>query len=236
MNMRTFGTQHLMRTVAVAAFVVMLTFTMTQRAGANQSGPGVNDATQFQAALCQAGGGTATIEVERTGHAGLAFTKVRCTGGILDGMFCYNGQYSGTQCWFNHTGPQQSQDVDPVGGIEQVPTHPIETSDPVFEAEENAPAEEPVVIQPEVVEESVDPGTAEEPATDQGDGSVDDLPEITEEEVEPVVAEEPAVDGPVFEEVSTVEESAGSGEVIEPVYEIVIDAGIEIEQPILVGQ
>jgi hypothetical protein len=236
MNKQTFGTQHLMRTVVMAAFIAMLALTTTQRASANQSGPGVNEASEFQMALCQAGGGTATIEVERTGHAGLAFTKVRCTGGLLDGMFCYNGQYSGTQCWFNHTGPQQSQDVDPVGGIEQVPTHPIETSDPVFEAEENAPAEEPVVIQPEVVEESVDPGTAEEPATDQGDGSVDDLPEITEDVVEPVVAEEPAVDGPVFDEVPTVEETVGSGEVIEPVYEIVIDAGIEIGQPILVGE
>jgi hypothetical protein len=236
MSKRTFGTQHLIRTVAVAAFVVMLTFTMTQRAGANQSGPGVNDATQFQAALCQAGGGTATIEVERTGHAGLAFTKVRCTGGMLDGMFCYNGQYSGTQCWFNHTGPQQSQDVDPVGGIEQAPTHPIETSDHVFGTEENAPAEEPVVEQTGVVEESVDPGTAEAPVTDEGDGSVDDLPEITEDVVEPVVAEEPVLDGPVFEEVPTVEESVDTGEVIEPVYEIVIDAGIEIEQPILVGE
>ena len=236
MSKRTFGTQHLMRTVVMAVFILMLALTTTQRAGANQSGPTVNDATQFQAALCQAGGGTATIEVERTGHAGLAFTKVRCTGGMLDGMFCYNGQYSGTQCWFNHAGPQQSQDADPVGGIEQAPTHPIETSDPVFEVEENAPAEEPVVDQPEVVAESVDPGTTEEPMTDEGDGSVDDLPEIIEDVVEPVVAEDPAVDSPVIEEIPTVEESVDTGEVIEPVYEIVVDAGIEIGQPTLAGE
>lgn len=193
MNELAVSTRHLVRSVLIAAFIVMLALTTAQRTSANQSGPGVNDSTQFQAALCQAGGGTATIEVERTVNAGLAYTKVRCTGGILDGMFCYNGQYTGTYCTFGRTLPQDQPFADASGVIEQVSVEPVQ-----------APVTEDEVIQPAPAEQSTpeseagDAEQAEDPEADSGDGQVADQPGTVDESVEPVVADEPVIeDAPV---------------------------------------
>ena len=62
MKTQTLGIQHLIRTVLFAAIVRILALTTVQRAGANQSGPSVNDRVEFQIALCEAGGGTASVE------------------------------------------------------------------------------------------------------------------------------------------------------------------------------
>lgn len=237
MNTRTLGTRHLTRTVAIAAFILMLALTTTQRAGANQSGPTVNEATQFQIALCEAGGGTATVEAERTVNAGLAFTKVRCTGGLLDGMFCYNGQFTGThQCTFGRTAQRDMPDVETTGVFEEAPPDPVLTPVTVDATVDSGTVEEPLAEQPVVVEESVDPGTAEEPVTADTDGAVDDEPEIDQETVTPDEAADPIVDEPVIEEVPVVEESVDPGVVVEPVYEVEVDAGIEIEQSTLAGE
>lgn len=229
MNERTFGTRHLIRTVVMAAFIAMLALTTAQRASANQSGPTVNEAAQFQMALCRAAGGTATIETHRTVGGGLAWTEVTCAGGSLDGMWCFNGKVSGTFCTFDRTVQSESEHIEPTGGVEETQTQPIDTPATTDETAEPASAEEPVVEQPETVDESVDPGQAEEPVADDGtgtdDGQVIDQPETVDEVFEPVVAEEP-----VIEQVPTVEESVDPGIVIDGTYEVTF----EVQEPAVV--
>lgn len=223
MNTRTLGTRHLTRTVAIAAFILMLALTTTQRAGANQSGPTVNEATEFQVGLCELGGGTATVDPDRTVGEGLRGTWVKCTGGLFNGMHCANIKDIKPTCFFERTsGPEDD-------------LHPLESTSQTVEPVDAGAGPE-LTEEPVVVEESVDPGTAEEPVTADTDGAVADEPEIDQETVTPDEAADPIVDEPVIEEVPVVEESVDPGVVVEPVYEVEVDAGIEIEQSTLVGE
>jgi hypothetical protein len=226
MNEQTFGTKQLIRTVVLAAFIAMLALTTTQRARASQSGSDVNDAVQFQAALCRAAGGTATIEETRTVGSGLSSVTVKCTGGYLDGMWCNNDLTGATICTFDRTVQSETEHVAPDGGVEEPQIEPIETPATTDEAAEPGPAEEPVAEQPETVEESVDPDVAEEPATD--DGPVIDLPETVDEAVDPVVAEEP-----VIEQIPTTEQTTDPGIVVGGSYEVVTEITWEEQEPVV---
>ena len=145
MNERTISTRHLMRAVVMAAVILVLALTSIQRASANQSGPTVNERSEFQKALCEAGGGTATIDTTRTVGSGLVGVKVTCTGGLLDGMKCLNAKV-GTVCTFSAPTLDQEYVLEPVGTIEQVPADPVLT--------------------PVTADQTVEPGTVEEPVVD----------------------------------------------------------------------
>ena len=45
----------------------------------------------WQVGICQAGGGTATVDVNRTVE-GIESTKVTCRGGLAGGVQCFNGK------------------------------------------------------------------------------------------------------------------------------------------------
>lgn len=58
---------------------------------ANQSGSTVTDNATGQVLACRGLGGTETVIEERTVGSGLKWVDVHCKGGLLDGMWCANG-------------------------------------------------------------------------------------------------------------------------------------------------
>ncbi len=187
--------------VAIGVLAVLLGNGM--QAHANQSGSTVNEASEFQIGLCRLGGGIDTVDVTRTGD-GLIGVKVRCNGGYLDGMECWNGRYTGTYCFFAKPESHTSS------GGQSLPH-----VDVVVEAVEPGTVEDVEIVQDIApVEESVDPTVAEEP-------------EVTEEAVDPlppVVEETPVVE--TVPDVDVVEENGDGGQV-DPGH--VVDDLVEVE-------
>jgi hypothetical protein len=191
-----------------------LALATVQRAEANQSGPGVNERSEFQIALCQAGGGVATVSSIRTVGSGLMGTIIMCSGGLLDGMFCKNTQL-GTWCSFGFIRPEEDTTLPTTGEIEQVDNTPVWTPDIVDDTVAPIEAEEPVEDVADPVEESTTP---EPEATDE---PVVDEPETVEEVVDTDIVEEPVQD-PVQDTQWT-----DSVEVVEPVQ--IEEAAQEVE-------
>ncbi len=185
---RVDGTHNLIRLTLLAALVGLLTLATVQRAEANQSGPTVNDQSELAIAICQGGGGTATVDTVRTPASGLVGVRVRCTGGWADGMDCRIATW-GTVCTFNAPQPNVDDSLPPLEGAEQVDLTPElnpeivdDSIDPVV-AEESTTADEPVVDEPEVVEDVVDTDIVEDPIQEeQWTDSVDVVEPIQIEE------------------------------------------------------
>ena len=125
MNSQTNAMRHLTRTIILAAFVALLAASTAQRAGANQSGSPVGKGTS-QAENCEAAGGTAVIDVFRTG-VGVHRVSVTCIGGVLDGITCDNWSTGRTYCYEARALPDQTFTVAPTGGIVAEPAPPVPT-------------------------------------------------------------------------------------------------------------
>jgi len=98
----TSGGPNWMQTVVLTLSIALLGLTLTPPAAqAADSDPSAN--ATFQILLCEAGGGTATVDSTRTGN-GLAGVQVTCQGGTFDGMDCFNSAY-GTTCTGAHPNP-----------------------------------------------------------------------------------------------------------------------------------
>jgi hypothetical protein len=109
-----------MRTVLVTVGIAVLGLAfMPSAARAAQSSQEISEGTAYQVALCEAGGGTATVDVKRTVE-GVVSTTVKCTGGLLDGVNCDNMNI-GTFCSFAappDPGSQTWQRVDFINDLE----------------------------------------------------------------------------------------------------------------------
>ena len=98
----TNGRPSWMQTVVLTVGVALLGLTlMPPAAQAADADPSAN--ATFQILLCEAGGGSATVDPARNGN-GLAGVEVTCTGGVFDGMNCFNSSY-GTTCTGAHPNP-----------------------------------------------------------------------------------------------------------------------------------
>ncbi len=80
-------------------------------------------ATADQAGACETFGGAATVIDQPT----TATVDVQCTGGILDGMVCQNGN-DGSVCnpCRGPTSPEENPSVTPTGGIVFVQVEPLD--------------------------------------------------------------------------------------------------------------
>ena len=121
MNGLTNVIRHLIRSIIIAAGVAAFALSATQRVGAEEQSVDLAALGTYQAALCEAGGGTATVDTVRTGD-GLLAVRVECTGGTLDGWTCTNVQ-GFTDCYFagqkpEPTSPVTDNAVEPTGGVE----------------------------------------------------------------------------------------------------------------------
>jgi hypothetical protein len=174
---RVDGTHNLIRLTILAALVALLTLATVQRAEANQSGPAVNDQSELAIAICQGGGGTATVDTVRTPASGLVGVRVRCTGGWADGMDCRIATW-GTVCTFNAPQPNVDDSLPPLEGAEQVDMTPDLTPEIVDDS-----------IDPVVVEEVVDESATPEP--DATDEPVVNEPEIVEDVIDTDIVEDP---------------------------------------------
>ncbi|MFT4040886.1 MAG: hypothetical protein QM692_22075 [Thermomicrobiales bacterium] len=68
-------------------------------ASANQSGPGVNDNSNWQLAICELGGGHGAVtNVVRYPDWSVGAISTLCTGGYFDGVYCRNSTTLGTIC------------------------------------------------------------------------------------------------------------------------------------------
>jgi hypothetical protein len=83
---------------------------------ANQSGSTVTDNATGQVGLCRLAGGKESVNVKRTASGGLIWVDVGCTGGLLDGMACLNGN-GYTICALRGELPEGPR-VTPAAGIE----------------------------------------------------------------------------------------------------------------------
>lgn len=71
-------------------------------ASANQSGTTVNDDSQWQIAICEAGGGHgAVVDVVRMPDWSVRSMATKCNGGYFDGVFCWNSSTYGPECTKN---------------------------------------------------------------------------------------------------------------------------------------
>lgn len=161
-------------------------------ANANQSGPTVGENANMQKSLCELAGGTATMDVGRTVGDGLIGITVKCTGGLLDGMDCYNLPGIGSGC--NFPTEQQSEQPHTVdqtaepGSIEEVEI--VEDVLPADGSVDPVTSEEPVIEEPVVEDEPVDPLP---PLVDES--PLDEtIPDIEVVEADPVVSDEPVVE------------------------------------------
>lgn len=69
-------------------------------ASANQQGTTVSDNSQWQIAICEAGGGKgAVIDVVRLPDFSVRSMQTKCTGGYFDGVTCWNSNGYGIECW-----------------------------------------------------------------------------------------------------------------------------------------
>jgi len=121
----TCGRSGWIRTLVVTVGIALLVLTLMPPAVRAETSEGVRDNTLWQVALCEAGGGKATVTTaERTVSGGLLSTTVECHGGILDGVHCYNSSL-GTLCNGGTAGS-----VSPEPGSQ---TWPLEEILPVLE-------------------------------------------------------------------------------------------------------
>jgi hypothetical protein len=218
MTTQTIGMQHLVRTVLFAAIVAVLALTSIQRAEANQSGPGVNDPSQFQKALCEAAGGVGTIEVFRTVGSGLTDVQVNCKGGLLDGLRCDNhtDPVLGTICVFLAPPPGGQGNSRPTTSVKEIPADQVLT--PIDEVADPAPTEQPSVDQPVTGDVTADPGTVTDPIVSDDGGTVVDQPVVVDDSVYPVITEDPVIE---------------PAPVVSPLVPV---NPIQYDQPILIGQ
>lgn len=158
----------------------------------NQSGGTVADSPIDQMRLCQILGGTAHLMLysQLGGHYYLDGINVHCSGGLLDGMSCWNDTH-GSVCYFFRglTRPERDPRVTPTGGIVVDPESPTEPAGaaeaPVMptEAATEAPAEPTAVATEALAEPTTVPSEA-----------VPTPAEATEEPVEPTAGvEDPPV-------------------------------------------
>lgn len=93
--METAGTRGRFRTgIATASMAFALLGLVLGTPGAraeDQTSQQIHDDTMWQISICEAGGGTSDVEVDRTVN-GIEGTKTRCNGGYFDGVTCYNGK------------------------------------------------------------------------------------------------------------------------------------------------
>ena len=148
---RRLGQRTAVRTIVLAACLVLLALSTAQRASANESGPAVDDPATNMINLCRALGGTAIVDSYRTPSA--RSVVVGCKGGLLDGLWCTYHTQLGTSCVFAYSPPVEEPRVPPTGGID-VPEDmaPVRHGDPVGEISDGgvvAPSEPtPPVAEP----------------------------------------------------------------------------------------
>lgn len=238
MSKRASSLQYTVRISIAMVLIALLAVVLVGQASANQSGPGVNESSEFQQKICQGGGGTATVDVNRT-IEGITGVHVRCKGGWFDGLHCYNGRYTGTYCFFESQVQSQDDVVEPTGGIEENTGEVIDTpivADEVFEpdlvedplVEQPEVTHDPLLDEPEVIEDVVEPIVAEDPLVEEVTDPIVDVP-VVDEVIEPVVAEDPLVEKVVPIDITTVPIT-----VEEPVWEYDLDYEIEVEEPIVI--
>jgi hypothetical protein len=226
MTTQTFGKQHLVRTFLFAAIVAVLAVTSVQRASANQSGPSINDQVEFQIALCEGAGGTASVDsVVRTPGNGLSGVLVRCHGGLLDGMTCATGP-AGSECFWPARPAGGSHGTRPTTSVNDVDSGQVLM--PIDAVADPATTGQPSVDQPVTGDVTADPGTVTDPIVSDDGGAVVDQPVVADETGDPNVAgDQVDTDQPVIEPAYPVETTTTPGTLIDP---------IQYDQPILIGQ
>lgn len=153
-------------TVRLAALILVFAVLLTvsgERARANQSGPTVNESSLFQQRTCELGGGTATVDPDRTVGEGLRGVWVTCRGGLFNGMHCSNVVNRLPFCFWEAP-PPGNESVNDLPVIETVPvTADPGSSDenevtqdvvPVVDGTTDPVDEQPVDPLPSVVDES----------------------------------------------------------------------------------
>ena len=196
--MATTFVRHLLRASILVALVAAVLASLAGDAAAEDQSP--YDVAVGQMAACEAMGGDATYEGERTTGSGVTYTSVSCSGGLLGGISCDNG-FKGSSCYYGSSRVGGGKDGRVIRGgvvdLAPVIDEPVAVDDVDTHEDRSEPVNEPV-DQPEVADEAVtgeEPTVAkgpvaEEPAVVEDTGS----PATTVESVEPGVVEEPVVD------------------------------------------
>ena len=168
--MKTQSRRNLIRFVVTLGFMALLAMTYAGPASANQSGGTVGDNAIFQISLCRGLGGIESVDVVRT-VGGIQQIKVKCKGGLLDGMNCNNGPFIvPSLCTFDSgAGSPWGNSDDSLPDIQTIP----QTVDPSSVDDLDISQDiDPVV-------EVVDPVVTEEPVIE--DEPVDPLPPLVDE-------------------------------------------------------
>jgi hypothetical protein len=113
----TRGRSGWVRTMVLTVGIALLGLTLLPPvAGAEAD---INANVNFQIALCEAGGGTAEVDVTRSPGTGLVAVDITCHGGVYDGMNCFNSSY-GVTCTGAHPNPVPFNPGSHVWQLEEV--------------------------------------------------------------------------------------------------------------------
>ena len=213
------GKRNLLRVAVLMAAILTLAAARTSPAGANQSGPGVNDIAGFQIALCELAGGKAAVTVSRTVGSGLQKVYVDCKGGLLGGMSCGTTPYASSCKLLPAPAGDPAPGTDgPFDGGDLVPAEDLtgltqgmaaDDAAPVDAADQPAdqPADGPAVGGGA---EEPSPSGQDAPAEDAGDASNPDEPVI---DPTPDLGGETIATGDVLAAADAISDATGGGSI-----------------------
>jgi hypothetical protein len=188
--------QQVVRLAGMAVLLAALLIGTGRQVNANQSGPTVNETSGFQQRLCELGGGTASVDPDRTVGSGLQGVWVTCKGGLFNGLHCSNTVSRPPHCFWEAP-PPGDQNFNDLPEIEtEIVTVDPGTVDDIEVTEDIQPMETIVPVEDPVIDdETVDPLP---PVVDES--PLDEtIPDVDVVEADQVVTDEPLQDLPGLE-------------------------------------